>query len=439
MKLFCVFLIVASFCVNASSQTRNDSLVTGFEPGMEIPDSVRMLYNYMNMIDSLAAVRDSLSISSPQPNSDAYYYRLMLPSTLYREALHDVMSPADTTNLDGKLLRLRAISVAMARLYVRYPWLVQQTDDDLKRAGELRNDITSNTLGHESKLAEKVAEVDLSSDIDENVVVVTRRPKFWKVWGSTSLKFTQNYYSDNWFQGGDNTYSGLNTFNINANFNNQRKIVWDNSLNAQLGFQTAKNDTRRSFRPTSNNVRFNTKIGYQAWKKIYYTTQVQMSTQIVPNYNSGTDVCNTDFLSPLDVTVSIGMDFKFAVKKFNASLVVAPMAYTLRYVDRDLLVTNYGIRPNHNSYHRWGPNVTFNASWPIATNISWNTRIYWFTNLSYTSIDWENTFNFRVNKLISATLYVFPRFDDSAIRYKNKHGKYIMMKEWFSLGLDYSF
>ena len=44
-----------------------------------------------------------------------------------------------------------------------------------------------------------------------------------------------------------------------------------------------------------------------------------------------------------------------------------------------------------------------------------------------------------MNRLISATLYVYPKFDDSAIRYKNKNGKYIMLKEWLSLGLDYSF
>ena len=439
MKRFCAFLIAVLLHIAVFAQTRNDSLVTTYFPDIEVPDSMRVVFGYMQRIDSLVAVRDSLNAVGVQPAFDAYYYRLLLPSTLYMGVLRDLMSTTDPDSQDEKLLRLKTISRTMARLYTRSPWLVAQTDEDLRNAGEIRNDITSSTLTHSSRLSEKVEEVDLSSDVDENVVVVTRRPKFWKVAANTSLKFTQNYYSDNWFQGGDNTYSGLNTFNISANFNNQRKIIWENSLNAQLGFQTAKNDTKRAFRPTSNSVRLNTKFGYQAWKKIYYSTQVQMSSQIVPNYNSGTDVCNTDFLSPLDMTVSVGMNFNFNIKKFSASLVVAPMAYTLRYVDRDALVTNYGIRPGHNSYHRWGPNVTFNGSWPIAKNVSWSTRIYWFSNLSYTSIDWENTFNFKVNRLISATLYVYPKFDDSAIRYKNKHGKYIMMKEWLSLGLDYSF
>lgn len=439
MKTFCAFLILGLLHTAVSAQTRNDSLVTEILPDMEVPDSMQIVHAYMQQIDSLAAVRDSLNAVGVQSTFDAYYYRLVLPSTLYMGVLRDLMSTTTAHTQDEKLLRLRTISRTMARLYTQNPWLVAQTDEDLRNAGELRNDITSNTLTHDGRLSEKVNEVDLSSDVDENVVVVTRRPKFWKVAANTSLKFTQNYYSDNWFQGGVNTYSGLNTFNISANFNNQRKIIWDNNLSAQLGFQTAKNDTRRAFRPTSNSVRLVTKFGYQAWKKIYYSTQVQMSSQIVPNYNSGTDVCNTDFLSPLDMTVSVGMNFNFNIKKFTASLVVAPMAYTLRYVDRDALVTNYGIRPGHNSYHRWGPNVTFNGSWPIAKNVSWSTRIYWFSNLSYTSIDWENTFNFKVNRLISATLYVYPKFDDSAIRYKNKNGKYIMLKEWLSLGLDYSF
>ena len=67
-------------------------------------------------------------------------------------------------------------------------------------------------------------------------------------------------------------------------------------------------DSRRAFRPTDNSLRINTNIGYQAWKKLYYSTNVEMSTKIVPQYNSGTDVCNSDFMSPFDMNIGVGLN-----------------------------------------------------------------------------------------------------------------------------------
>ncbi len=400
-------------------------------------DTIRRAY--IARIEKLALKRDSVAVMDAYPELDAYYYRLLLPPTLYRGALHGMMTTRDSSFIDSKTQRMHAIHYALARAYVAYPWLIGQTEQDLADAGTLRHDITEQTIQNQGKLSEKLPEVDLPIDIHDTVVVVTRRPNFWKVSGNTSLKFSQNHYSKNWFRGGVDAFSGMSTLNLSANFNNQRKITWDNSLAAQLGFQTAKGDSRRAFRPTSNNVRINTKIGYKMYKTIYYTTSVQMSTNIVPNYNSGTDVCNSDFMSPLDMSVAVGLDYKFSKKKFSGSLVVAPIAYTMRYVERKRLATNYGIRPGHQSYHRWGPNINFNANWPIFKNVNWSTRVYWFSNLSYTQIDWENNFNFTLSKYISAALNIYPRFDDSAPRYKNENGKYLMLQEWFNIGLNYSF
>ncbi len=400
-------------------------------------DTIRRAY--MARIEKLALKRDSIAINGTYPELDAYFYRLLLPPTLYHGALHGVLTTRDSSYIDPKMQRMHAIHYALARTYVQYPWLINQTEQDLANVGTLRHDITEQSIQNQGKLSEKLPEVALPPELHDTVVVVTRRPNFWKVSGSTSLKFSQNHYSKNWFRGGVDAFSGMSTLNLSANFNNQRKITWDNSLAAQLGFQTAKGDTRRAFRPTSNNVRLNTKIGYKMWKTIYYTTSVQLSTNIVPNYNSGTDVCKADFLSPLDITVGVGLDYKFSKKKFSGSLVVAPVAYTIRYVQRKSLVTNNGIRPGHHSSHGWGPSINFNANWPIFKNVNWKTRVFWFSNLSYTQIDWENNFDFTLSKYISAALNIYPRFDDSAPRYKNENGKYLMLQEWFNIGLNYSF
>ena len=326
-------------------------------------------------------------------------------------------------------------------MYVQAPWLVTQTETTIKQQGAFREDITEK-LKTDDRLSDKVKGGSLTPTVDGDIVVVTRRPNFWKVTGNTSLHFTQSHFSDNWAGGGENAYTGLATLTLNFNFNNQKKITWNNSLDARLGFTTKKSDKSRVFRPNTNSLRFTTNWGYQAVKNLYYSGQINMSTQIVPNYRENSDVVQSDFLSPLDITIAPGMRYTIAwgkKKKFTGSLNMAPLAYNIRYVDRDLLVTNYGVRPGHNSKHSFGPNVTLNTGWQIFKPVHWSQRLFWYSNLHMTRIEWEHNFNFSINRLMNASLNVYPRIDDSSRNNKNKKGKYIMFKEYFSMGFNYNF
>lgn len=399
-------------------------------------DTIRRAY--MHRIEKLALKRDSVANTPAVVELDAYYYRLILPPTLYKKAVHGVLTTRDSSFIDQKTQRIHAIHHALFRAYVQYPWLVQQTEDELSNVGTLRNDITEQTIQNGGKLSEKLVEVDLPDAIIDTVEVQTRRPNFWKMAGNGSLNFSQNYSSDNW--GGTENYAGTSTLNLSANFNKNGKIVWNNSLAARLGFQNAKGDSRRAFRPTDNSLRINSNIGYQAWKKLYYSTNVEMSTKIVPQYNSGTDVCNSDFMSPFDMNIGVGLNYQVNImKKFTGTLTMNPISYTMRYVERERLATNFGVRPGHQSYHRWGPSVKLTANWPIAKNISWDTRVSWFSDLGYTSFEWENTIKFQLSKYINAQFYFYPRYADNSTRNKNKNGRYFFFKESLSMGMNYNF
>ena len=79
-------------------------------------------------------------------------------------------------------------------------------------------------------------------------------------------------------------------------------------------------------------------------------------------------------------------------------------------------------------------------SWNILKNINWSSRIYWFSNLESTDIEWENTFTFTLTKYLNTKLFLYPRIDDSSRSYRNEEkGSYFMFKEWFSLGVNYKF
>ena len=371
---------------------------------------------------------------------DVYSLRMSLPPTFYSSSvLQQFEVGRFDIYKDPNILRMVMVNDALAHMYVHRPELVEQTDDQVQKAGTLRDDVHG-SLTTDTKLSDKVVTVDLGAEVDGVVELETHKPNFWKFPGSGSLKFTQNYFSDNWFRGGENNYSFLGLLTLNANYDNKQNIQWENRLEARLGFQTTgESETRRSMKATDNLLRLTTKLGYKAYKTIYYTTQVQAYTQIVPLYEHNSDDLRTSFLSPLNLTVSVGVDYKFATKnnKFRGNVYLAPCSYNMRYVDRLSLSTKHGVQAGHHAYHNFGPSVTVNAYWQIAKNISWNSRMYWISNLKYTNIEWENTFNFSINKYISATFFVYPKFDDSSASYRGDNG-YIMMQEWLSLGLNYN-
>lgn len=408
------------------------------------PDTLTiMTLQYLQRLQEIVQERDSLDRSPSLSVPDAYYAHILTTPTLYSSVLAQMMAGSDSAKMvsDNQLCRVYASNVALSRMYAQAPWLVVQTETSIKQQGTFREDITEK-LKTDDRLSDKVKGGSLTPTVDDDIVVVTRRPNFWKVSGNSQLHFTQSHFSDNWSGGGENAYTGLATLTLNFNFNNQKKITWNNQLEAKLGFTTKKSDKSRVFRPNTNSLRYTTNWGYQAVKNLYYSGQINLSTQLVPNYRENSDVVQSDFLSPLDVTIAPGVRYTIAwgkKKKFTGNLNVAPLAYNIRYVDRDLLVTNYGVRAGHNSKHSFGPNVTLNTGWQVFKAMHWSQRLFWYSNLHMTRIEWEHNFNFSINKLMNASLNVYPRIDDSSKNNKNDKGKYFMFKEYFSLGFNYNF
>lgn len=440
---------------------------------------------YLKALDSLAVVRDNVLELQGQQSSkklNPYFYRLMVPGTYYNNSLHQMLGidwqPNDNSTgsswQDDALSASSASDVALSRLYVNTPSLVKHTENALKSAGTIRKDVEKAPENITTKLADKAVEVDLEADVAEAVTVEAKKPKFWKYQGSASLQFTQSYFSDNWYQGGENNYAGIGMLTAEANYDNKKKVQWDNKFEAQLGFQTATNDEHKA-RVTSNLLRLTSKIGYKAIKNWFYTGQLMTYTQIAPYYEknprNGNGVYDVKpwkarFGTPWYLTLSVGMDFKYKSKneKVDLSVYLSPVAYYMTYVDRlgalygdPTVPLNYGPRYygdmygilrdadgiyTAHSFHKFGPNFTVNSKIKVMKNVLWTSRLYWFSNFHSTLIEWENTVDFTINKYISAKFYAYPRFDDSSMKYKNtkKHrGDYLMFKEWLSLGLSYKF
>lgn len=406
-------------------------------------DALDRLLDRYRMADSLAGVVPSTVPTNP------YFFPLISGGTLYNSPLQQSFalqgSPAQRTAggsaspllYDRNLGALEGQNAQLMQMYAHYPWLFTQTQEQMMQEGTLLTDVEK-PIKTDVKISNQVQLTAIEHDVEENVAAIARKPNFWTFRGNASLQFTQSYFSDNWFQGGDNNYAALSKFMIEANYDNKRKLQWENKLEVQLGFQTAKSDTLHTLRVTSNLLRFTTKVGYKAFKNWYYTANFEASTQLYPNYKTNSNEVTTDFASPLHMRLALGMDYKLKKKRFEGSLFMAPVSVGARYVDRKGLRARYNDGPEQATKWTWGPNVVIRYNWKIIDNIRWDSRFLWFSDFQYTNIEWENTFYFDINKYLTCQLFVYPKFLDNNVRYKNDKGRYWMFKEWLSLGLSYS-
>lgn len=398
---------------------------------------------YMQRLDSLRLAISENTSTAFNP----YCIQLFTPGTLYHSALHQIMTTGETESEDKQLNLLSNINNHLMQTYVQKPWLMVQTEAQVQTQESLIRPEVEKPKSNETNLAPKAQPTpDLTPEVDE-VAVVIEKPNFWKLSGDASLQLTQNYFSDNWYQGGDNYYSMLTLFNFKALYDNKQGLQWENLLEMKLGFQTNKGDTKHSFKTFNDQLRVTSKVGFKAAKNWNYAAQIQSWTQFLPSYNSNADTYSSKFAAPLDLVISLGMDWKINRKRFNGSLYIAPIAYSMRYVcyddvnsaNPDIPLTNHhGIDTGDKVKHNYGPNITFRYTWNICQNVKWDARLYVMTDLHRVLGEYENTFTFTINKFLNSKLYIYPRYDDAAEKYRNKNGRFVMFKEWLSMGLNYS-
>ena len=371
----------------------------------------------------------SLSTQSPQ---------LFLPLTFYNSVAHDALS------LDGDPSEA---SKALLEAYLTRPDLVQATES------ELRDDYAAPA----DKIADKPTPAPLPTVVDvpapvepetPNVDVEVTKPNFWTFKGDGFLQFLQNYVSGNWYKGGESNYSMLSSLTLEANYNNKSKLKWDNKLEMKLGFQTSRSDTVNKFKANEDLIRLTSKVGLQATKHWYYTLQLLAYTQFTRGLKPNDKRTYSDFMSPFNLNVGLGMDYKLEWfnKKLTGTVNISPLAVNYRYVDRTIFMngenvqwfpSRHGVEADHHSLTDLGSQFIIDFTWKMAENISWKSRMYGFTSYKRVEYEWENTFSFQFNKYISSKLFIHPRFDDN--RQRDDHHGYWMFKEYLSIGFNYSF
>ena len=390
----------------------------------------------------------TLSISAAQPNDsvNGRLYRLFTPMTFYH-------------NVSGNLLDLNSsndevdetVDRVLMNVYLNRPDLVEATETQLEESGSLREDLDQ-PIEQQVEFVEHAAPMPEDPQIEPAEVEVTK-PKFWTRKADGFLQFMQNYVSGNWYKGGESNYSALGSLTIEANYDNKGKWKWDNKLEAKLGFLTSRSDSLHKFKSNEDLLRLTSKVGLQATKRWYYTLQVLAWTQFARGLKSNDHRTYSDFFSPFNLNVGLGMDYKVEAfdKKLTGTINLSPIALNYRYVDRTQFANQNSEHPTDYSWfpsrhgiddgkrHLLDPGsqLTADLTWKLTENVTWKSRLWGFTSYHRGEIEWENTFQLKVSKYISANIFLYPRFDDGNVW--DEDLGYWQFKEYTSIGLNYSF
>ena len=396
------------------------------------------LYRLRSYYDSCWSYKGNDLLNNP------YYYRLFVQPTFYFTPVKQQMdltwssrhqenflssyrlSPPDDKTLQSD----SALNDFFASVYVNQPNLVVTSQSVLDKENAIRTDLPSNPE-HKVDLSTKVT-APKPIQVFEPIQVVGYKPNFWKFTQSYNLQLMQYYFSENWYKGGNNYNSFLFTTTITANYNNQSKISFNNTLSIQLGMQTVKNDTIHPWHTTTDEIRLVNQLSVKAAKNWSYTATLNSKTSMLPKYPNNSKKPTSDFMSPFQSVLSLGMKSSLTKTKFTMSINMAPLSFDLRYVGRKALYTRYGNLPNHKFREYYGSNVTIDYRWQMMKELLWTSRMYYFTNYKKVQFEWENTFKFTINKYRNAQLYLYPRFDDT--EYDDNHKHTVQFKQWLSLG-----
>ncbi len=253
-------------------------------------------------------------------------------------------------------------------------------------------------------------------------------------------QFSQAYVSKNWYQGGNNHLALLLGANWNVQLNQvyHPNLLFQSNLSYKLGLNSTPQDRVHDYSISEDVLQWNLNTGLKAFKKWYYSFNVQFKTQIFQNYKANSHDLSASFLSPGDFNMGLGMAYSTKKNNIEFTATISPFSYNLKTCITDRIDHGqFNIKPNRKSHSEIGSNGEFNMNWKIRYNINYKTRVFLFTDYSYFLADWENTFNFDINKFLSTQIYVHMRYDTSTDT--NTSWKHFMLREVLSFGLSYTF
>ena len=271
-------------------------------------------------------------------------------------------------------------------------------------------------------------------------------PNYWRLGGKVSIDATQMALH-NWIKGGENTITLLSTVELYANYK-RGPHVWQNNGVFKYG---AIRQGKKSMRTNEDKINITSIYGYHAFKKIYYSAQVEFKSQFGPIYEYNGNVKTrlaSRFMAPATLTIGAGLEYK---PNEHNSITVSPLTSKNTFVVSDTVShkrynvdEDRNVRSETGLYLKW---VYKNKFWK---NIEVNSVAEFFSNYFHkpqnVDVDWNLELVFPINYNVRATITTEMIYDDDQeIPVKDSDGnqigttKGLQFKELLKLGIVFRF
>lgn len=270
--------------------------------------------------------------------------------------------------------------------------------------------------------------------------------KYWIYSGNHKIQLSQNYISDNWYKGGVKNLNLLNRHDLSFNYK-KNKFQINNFVEWKLNLYTNPNDTIRYYRVGDDLVRIYSDFGVQAFNNWYYSSNIEIKTQIFKNFTENGKNALSSAFAPLYVNIGfLGMKYqmekaypKIKGKKiaFNADISPLSIEY-VTVLNKEIDPKRFGINEGFRHLTNFGSKVNAKLAINFTKNVNFTSRFYYFTNYEKVTAESENTLNMPINRYFSTNLYLFVRYDDNKQLAKDRYLGYFQVNELLSFGFNYN-
>ena len=419
-------LLLLSFCVVFTATSQNSQVYRFFNKG----------------IDAIVKEANEIDSDYEEEKSNHVYSRMFSIPVLYDAVINKACAGGEAEDeSDSELLamdekRSAVIDRLLLDMYCTHPEKIVMTEEELLQEMSL----AGVTTDKKPALEMANARVNIPENVAGGMKTTVVKPNYWTTSGSIAMNFTQNYISDNWYQGGESNKTMICEFDFDVNYNDKDRISFRTHFDADLGFATTKADTLHSLKTNTDRLRIESNLGYKLIKNLDATVKVKLESQSMPSYYTNSHDFASNFMAPFDANFSVGLNYKPTIKKIRLEIFFAPLsAYNYRFVRYGKLTSRYGIRAGRHHKEDFGTQLMITVPrQKISQLVNWYSKAEFYSNYARTFFQWENKFDVSLNRYLTASLNLYARFDDSAPRLKDEEFGYWQLKEFMTLGVTYS-
>jgi len=258
----------------------------------------------------------------------------------------------------------------------------------------------------------------------------------WRRELTLMAQVTQNYVTENWYQGGSSSFAALGMVKGQISYIRGR-FTWENFGEWRMGGSTISADSIHKMNTTDDLFRIYSKGNYLLVPKLFISLSSEIETRLLPTYKANSYELKSGPFSPFRFTAAFGLDYKPVE---NLSVSFSPLSYKVIHIMDTARVSgkDFGLEPGQQTQHNIGSSVRLEYTWKPVREFALETKFYCYTNYRNVELDLEINCDFIINRWLTSRLTVHPRYDTAVILEGDDHAK-IQFRELLSIGFAHKF